>query len=406
MLALAGDVCKHPRHGWRRRTGPRSGCGYRLTDPPPARYVPRTAMELGLFLNTHGVSNRDDTDWWHQPQPVAEMRPVESAQLAERLGFHSVWMGDHVALPEESPASVSPVHVEGRTNAEVRHRGPDGADVGGSKRHYPRQPNILDGAVVMGAIAASTSRIKMGPSVLIAPYRHPLSDARQFATIDVLSGGRLLMGIGSGWMKEEFERLGHGFYADKLRVLEECAQIYDLAWTRGSFSFHGEFYDFDDVGVFPLPVRKPRPPLVIGANSKAAARVVARRGDALLPILTQPHAEPDRHRGLQDEILREAERIGRDPGEIGMTGFVSCRIADAADEESTRRPRRNFGGTAEQILEDLQRFAAQGYSLLVLAPICPSRSYAEYEEQVERLGREVLPEARTIAAAGGWRTDL
>lgn len=120
-------------------------------------------MELGLFPNTHDVTNRDTHDWWHQPMEAAEMKPVESAQLAEQVGYHSVWMGDHVSLPEQSPGSVSPVHVEGDSNPDVRHRGPDPDDVGGSKRHYSRHPNILDGVTVMGAICAATLPYQDGP---------------------------------------------------------------------------------------------------------------------------------------------------------------------------------------------------------------------------------------------------
>jgi probable F420-dependent oxidoreductase len=363
-------------------------------------------MEFGLFLSTHGVTNRDDRDWWHQPQPAEEMKPVESAQLAERLAFHSVWMGDHVALPEESPDSVSPLHVEGVTNPDVRQRGPDEADVGGSKRHYPARPNILDGAAVMGAIASGTTRIKMGPSVLIAPYRHPLSDARQFMTIDFLSNGRLIMGVGCGWMKEEFQTLGHDFHSERLDVLDECIQIYDKAWTKGTVSFKGRFYRFDNVGVYPLPVRKPRPPIVVGATTKAGARLTARRGDGLLPLLTRPGDSPNGADRLQEEILRETERIGRPSNEIAMIAFVSARITDAADPEATRSPRRVMGGTAEQILADVERFADAGYSMLVVAPTSPSRTYAEFEEQADRLGREVLPEAKSIAPKGDWRRDL
>ena len=119
-------------------------------------------MELGLITNTHGCGGRDDTDWWHQPMPPEEMRPVESAQLAERLGFYMVSFGDHVAFPEASPESLTPVYREGRSNLEVRQRGELEGDVGSAKRHYPPKPNILDGMVVMGAIATQTSRIKMG----------------------------------------------------------------------------------------------------------------------------------------------------------------------------------------------------------------------------------------------------
>lgn len=344
-------------------------------------------MELGLFLNTHGVTNRDDRDWWHQAMDASEMKPVESAQLAERLGFHSVWMGDHVALPEESPESVSPIG-------------------GPLRRHYPPQPHLLDGVVVMAAIATQTERIKMGPSVLIAPYRHPLNDARQFASIDYLSNGRLILGAGAGWMKEEFEALGHDFHARRRDVLEECIQIYDLAWREGVVTFKGEFYSFENMGIFPLPVQKPRPPIVLGATTKGTARMVGRRADGFLPLLTRATVKPDEFDHLRDEIRAEAERVGRDPGEIAMLGLTSFRITDANDEEAKRTPRWNFGGTAEQILEDLQAYADHGYTMLIMAPICPSRTYAEFEEQAEWLGREVLPEVKKMTPKGEWKKEI
>jgi probable F420-dependent oxidoreductase len=344
-------------------------------------------MQLGLFLNTHGVTNRDDRDWWHQEMLAQEMRPVESAQLAERLGYHSVWMGDHIAPPAESPGSSN-------------YSG------GERKRHYAEHPNILDGAVVLGAIATNTSRIKMGPSVLISPYRHPLSDARQYMTIDFLSNGRLIMGVGSGWMKEEFEVLGHGYYAERLQVLEECMQIYAEAWTRGVVTFHGRFFDFEHVSLYPLPVRKPRPPMVVGAMTKGGARLAARRGDGFFPILTQSFSRPHDHDRLIEEVKREATNIGRDNAEIALLGLTSCRISKHDNAEALRQPRWNLGGTAEQILEDLQGYADAGYSLMVMAPICPSRTFAEFQEQAEWLGREVIVEAKKIATKGDWKTDL
>ena len=133
----------------------------------------------------------------------------------------------------------------GRPIPRVRQRGTSDADVGGSKRHYPARPNILDGAVVMGAVATHTTTLKMGPSVLIAPYRHPLSDARQFATIDTLSQGRLIMGVGAGWMKEEFDALDRPFDS-RLAQLEEAIQVYKSAWT-------------DDLANVPRPVLQLRP---------------------------------------------------------------------------------------------------------------------------------------------------
>lgn len=145
-------------------------------------------MEIGLFMNTHGLGIRDEDAWFLQEVPAGEMRPVQVAERAERLGFHSLWFSDHVLMPVASAGA----HV-----ANPQETG---------KRAYPPRPNMLDGAVVMGAIAVKTSRVKLSPSVLIAPYRHPLSDARQLATVDILSQGRAIMGVGAGWLREESRR--------------------------------------------------------------------------------------------------------------------------------------------------------------------------------------------------------
>ena len=362
-------------------------------------------MDLSLILNTCGITTRDDQDWWHQPTEADQIRPVESAQLAERMGYHSVFMGDHVSLKETSPESVSPVHIDGESNEAVRQRGTSEEDVGGSRRHLPSRPNILDATASFGAIVASTRRIKFGPGVLVAPYRHPLSDARQWGTLDYLSGGRLFLGVGPGWMKEEFDAVNQPF-EHRLAMTEECIQIYKRAWMDPHVSFHGRFYEFEDMIMDPKPISQPRPPITYGGITPAGARLAAREADAFYPILTRPHDDPHMHDGLIEVIKRELERIGRPESELGLMGLVSARISRAEDAEATRRPRRTLGGTGEQILEDLERFAAAGYSLLVIAPDVPSNTYAEFEEQVEWLGKEVIPDAAGIRAAGSWRTEF
>ena len=360
-------------------------------------------MDLSLILNTCGITTRDDHDWWHQPTPADEIRPVESAILAEAHGYHSVFMGDHVSLKETSPDSVSPVHVDGRSNEEVRQRGTSSEDVGGSRRHLPAHPNILDCVASFGAIASRTRRIKFGPGVLVAPYRHPLSDARQYATLDYLSGGRLFLGVGPGWMKEEFDAVGQPF-EHRLAMTEECIQIYKKAWTELHVSFHGRFYDFEDMSMDPKPISHPRPPITYGGITPAGARIAAREADAFYPILTRPHDEPRMHDALIEVLKCELDRIDRPQSEVGLMGLVSARISRSEEVEATRNPRRILGGTADQILGDLQRFADAGYSLLVIAPDVPSNTYAEFEEQVEWLGKEVLPDAAGITPSGDWRT--
>src|SRR5262245_11161827 len=146
------------------------------------------AMRIGLYANTHGLGHRDETNFFLRSMPASMMSTVQMAQLAERLGFHSMWFPDHVCMPTQS-ASEHVANASGTRAYESRH-------------------TMLDAAVVMGAVAVSTTRLKLGTSVLIAPYRNPLSDARQFATVDHLSNGRLLLGVGAGWMREEFDAVG------------------------------------------------------------------------------------------------------------------------------------------------------------------------------------------------------
>ncbi len=350
-------------------------------------------MQIGLGMHTHGLGSRDDQDYRHQPIPAAQMQPLEIARLAEEHDFHSLWFGDHIAMPPVSPDSVAPLYAARKGGAAK------------GTRHYAGRPELLDGAIVMGAVAATTSRIKMASGVLIAPYRHPLSDARQFGTIDNLSHGRLIMGVGVGWMKEEFEALGRPF-ASRSEMTAECIEIYKRAWTQDAVTFHGRFFDFESLTMDPKPVQQPRPPIVLGGVTRAGARLAARSCDGLYPIFLQPHADPHDYDYLLEEIRREAEGLGRDLAGFALMGIVTARITDSDDEEATRDPRRVCGGTAEQILADLQRFADAGYSLVVIRPVCPSGQMAELRDQIQRLGDEVLPAAAGITIAGEWKNGL
>jgi probable F420-dependent oxidoreductase len=339
-------------------------------------------MKIALYAHTHGVGYRDEKNKFAKSIPATSMRPVEVAQRAERAGFHSMWFPDHVCMPISSTSA----HVanESRTRA------------------YEPIHEMLDGAVVMGAVAATTKRLKLGTSVLIAPYRGPLSDARQLATVDVLSGGRLLVGVGAGWMEEEFTALGLPFSERGPRT-EESIEIYKRAWCNEVVSFSGRHYRFENLSMDPKPVQKPHPPIVYGGVSIAGARRAARLCDGLYPLFLDPGADPFRSAALQDTVRRELEAQGRAPDSFLMMAGASMRITAASDALARRKQRPICTGTPEQVLEDLARFAAAGYSLVVANFDCPSHSVDELCEQIEHAGCDVLPAAAGIVSGGGWK---
>jgi len=334
-------------------------------------------MDFGLTMPTHGLLLRDERDFYLQKLPAEEMRPVEVAQLAERLGYHSVWFSDHVCMGRDEGA----FHT---------------ANTSG-KRAYPNQATMLDMIATMGAIAGATSTIRMASSVWIAPYRHPLVAAHQLATVDVLSGGRLIVGVGSGWDPQEFAAVG-GDFAHRGSVTEEQIEIFKHVWTAPYVDFRGRFYEIHDVSLEPKPVQKPHPPLVFGAVSEIGARRAARTCDGIYPMFLDSYGDPDRFEDLREAVLREAERIGRDVSDFRMYAFCSGLVVEPGDEAAARSPRMTLTGTADQVLAEVERFAAAGYSHLTMHFDVRSGTMQEYLEIVQRFAEQVIPAARSITA--------
>lgn len=335
-------------------------------------------MDIGLTMSTHGLLLRDERDFFLQPLDASQMRPVELAIHAEQLGYHSVWFSDHVLM--------------GRTESTHHTANESGT------RAYPDRPVMLDVVATMGAIASRTERIRLASSVHIAPYRHPMSSAHQFATIDVLSNGRLIVGVGSGWDPEEFAGVGADF-EHRGSVTEECIRIYKLAWTEAWPEFHGRHFTVQNVSLEPKPVQKPHPPIVFGAVSEVGARRAGRVADGLYPMFLDSYAEPGRFDGIRDAALREGEAHGRDMSGFRLYAFASALLTDADDPLARADPRRTLTGTAEQVLEELERFAAHGYSHITMHFECRSGTIEELFEITQRFAEEVLPEAAAIRAA-------
>jgi probable F420-dependent oxidoreductase len=331
-------------------------------------------MDIGLAMSTHGLLTRDERDFFLRRLEPDAMRPIELAQLAERLGYHSLWFSDHVCMGRDLGAK----HTANESGT----------------RAYPERPVMLDVVATIGALAAVTERVRFAPSVLIAPYRHPLTVAHQFATLDVLSAGRLIMTAGSGWDPQEFEALGAD-YEHRGAVTEECIEIWKHAWTQPWLDWHGHFFEIANVSLEPKPAQKPHPPIVFGAVTDAGARRAARTSDGLYPMFLDSYADPARFDRLRDVVLREGERVGRDLSGFRFYAFASGLVTDPVADGR----RRTLTGSAEQVLGDLARFAAHGYSHVTLHFEVASGTIEELFEIVQRFAAEVLPEAAVLEAA-------
>ncbi|HAN07074.1 MAG TPA: hypothetical protein DCP89_01120 [Acidimicrobiaceae bacterium] len=223
--------------------------------------------------------------------------------------------------------------------------------------------------------------------------------------MDVLSGGRLLLGVGAGWMEEEFDALGIPF-AERGKRTVECIEIYKRSWQDDFVSFDGDYYSFSDVSMDPKPSQKPHPPIIYGGMSPLGARRAAAYCDGFYPVFLDPFADPNRHADLQAIVKADLDKAGRDPSTFIMMAATTMRVTDSDDSLAHQTPRKICTGTAQQVLEDLEKFATAGYSLVVAKMDCPSGEVEEIHEQITRVGHEVIPECSQILAADSWRTDF
>jgi probable F420-dependent oxidoreductase len=211
------------------------------------------------------------------------------ATKGEEFGYHSLWMPEHVAFPVALQSKYPYT--------------PDGTFPGSMDLDTPEPISVLNYA------AALTKRIKLGTSIVILPLHHPLYIGKQLATLDVLSGGRAIFGVGSGWLREEFEAMGLDFKTRGSRT-NEAIEALRAIWRDNASSYHGKHFNFGPVKSFPKPVNG-RIPIVIGGHSPANAKRAARLGDGLMPGSTIDLAAE-----AYAMMKEECRRIGRNPAEI------------------------------------------------------------------------------------------
>lgn len=221
--------------------------------------------------------------------------PAVLAKKAEELGFASFWLPEHPIIPLET-ATRYPASADGVI-----------PDVYG---------RMVDPFVALARASAVTKTIKLGTGICLVPERNPLLLAKEVATLDRLSGGRFLFGIGAGWLKEETEIMG-GDFAHRWTQTKEAILAMKELWTKDEAEYHGKYYNFPKVRSFPKPVQKPHPPVLIGGLNKSALKRVMEWGDGWLPTLMSLE-DIKQGRATLHELAKHA---GRDPQSIPIFAF-------------------------------------------------------------------------------------
>lgn len=259
------------------------------------------------------------------------------ARECEALGVHSLWVSDHVCWP-----------------ADIRSQYPYTDD--GS---FPVTPEMgwLDPIGTLLFVAGCTTRIRLGTTVLILPYRLPVATAKQLATLDVVSAGRLILGVGVGWMAEEAAVLGMP-WDHRGRRADEQLEIFRQLFTEATPSFEGEFYQFPKVGFEPKPVQDPVP-VWVGGSTPAAFRRAARFGHGFHAAF-QPLDVVERE---WSAVRAACESAGRDPAELTL----SLRLY--LDPDSRMEPEKSVAGSAEQMRDRMAELAAAGIRHVLLDPV-------------------------------------
>ena len=274
---------------------------------------------------------------------------IDLATRCEDLGFDSVWASEHVF-------NVSYVY-----------------DRIGDKPYY-------EPLTVLTYVAAKTSTIGLGTSVLVLPYHNPIRLAKVAATLDVLSGGRVMLGVGVGVIEEELEAMGSPF-AERGAITDETIAIMKELWTKEDPSYQGKYHSFSGMKFTPKPVQKPHIPIIIGGTSKAAIRRAARSGAAWHPTALSPEVLAQGMEYLKEQVVT----AGRDPSEVEVS--VSAAIGSTHNHN-----RYSLGEDPEEVLERAQKYQEMGVGRLVVSP--NTRDQSQLRPIMEMIAEVVIPAVR------------
>lgn len=291
---------------------------------------------------------------------------IRFAQRAEELGFFCVTVPDHIVIPRNI-SSPYPYTLDKR---------------------YPGAGHHLEQMTAMAFLAGATQRLRFVASVMIAPYRHPVVVAKMLSTLDFLSHGRVILGLGVGWLKEEFQIVGAPRFEDRGRVTDEYIRAFKELWTKENPAFKGTYCSFSDLTFLPKPVQKPHIPIWIGGHSNHALRRAAELGDGWHPIGGVPTIalEPEELERKLATLAEYARAAGRSPKEIRVAFKAS--LYDRGTEIRAGK-RRRFTGKPAEIASDVRDYRKAGVDCLILDVRTPDP--AQTLERLEWLAQEVLP---------------
>jgi probable F420-dependent oxidoreductase len=299
------------------------------------------------------------------------------ARRGEELGYHFVLFGDHIVVPRHI-ASPYPYTETGE---------------------FPGSASgvAMEQLTVLAFLAGQTQSIRLATSVIIVPHRNPLVAAKALATLDVLSKGRLIVGVGVGWMREEFEALGLPPFEERGAVTDEYIRAFKELWTSDNPSFEGKYCQFSNLSFLPKPVQKPHPPIWVGGESRRALRRTAELGNGWYPISANPQfplGEPEQLAAGLRRLATYVKEVGRDPAEIDVIYRTPDYQLnqDGRSLASSTEGRRPFVGNADAIAADIRRYEALGVGSLVLDFGRLSRNLDDMLQHMEGLSTRVWPQ--------------
>ncbi len=315
------------------------------------------------------MSNSIDFGIFIPPERPSFNDILSDVLLTERLGYHSIWTSDHLIGTYTDPGN-----------------------------------NRFECWTTLSALAGATKRIRLGQLVMCNPFRHPPLLAKESATLDSISGGRLELGLGAGWHEPEFRAYGYPFEKPSTRVrrLDEAAQIIKKMWTEESPSFEGRHYKIEGAYCAPKPVQKPHPPLMIGGGGEQLLlRVVARHANVC--NFASWRGTPEDYRRKLNVLKTHCKRVGRDPTEIrgSWAAYIFLkkgrREADEALEKymkriavATNRPAESLkppiAGIPSECVEQIKRYVDVGVSLFIFRFMGD-----DFEEETTLFAEEVAP---------------